>query len=82
MEGLWHRIVPAGVQGMAAQDPPDGQPAALEGTKTGDRLHGVFRAGGMKTTARPKQWTDPALVAAEHGNEKAVDHDSLMRSST
>ena len=64
----------AGVQRVAAAYALYRQPAALQGAKTGDRLHGVLRATGSKPAARPQQRAYEAFVEPQDGNEGAVDH--------
>jgi len=69
-----HRIVAAGVEGMAATDAPDGQPTAFHRTEPGDRFHRVFRAGRHETAARTQQWADEALVYPQESDEYPADH--------
>ena len=64
----------ARVQRMAAAHALDCQPAALQRAKTGNRLHRVFRTTGCKPATWPQQWADETFVAAQNGNEGAVDH--------
>src|SRR5690606_22989891 len=67
-------VEPARMQGMAAAEPANRQPAAPEGTEPSDRLHGVFRATGHEAAARSEQRADQSLVAAQQEDEETVDH--------
>src|SRR5690606_26826669 len=74
--GRGHGIVAPGVERMAAANAPQRQPAALERAETRNRGHRVLRAGRHETAARAQQGAEPALVAAQEGNEQACDHDN------
>ena len=74
-----HGIVAARVQGMAAGDAAQREPAAARGAEAGDRPHRVFRAGRHEAAARAQQRADPALVAAQAADEQTIDHGFAMR---
>src|SRR5690606_18175464 len=74
--GWGHGVVAAGVEGVAAADAPQRQPAALERTKPRDRGHRVLRATRHETAARAQQRAEQALVAAQEEDEQACDHDN------
>ena len=63
--------MPAGMEGMAAADAADRQPAALECAEPADRLHRIFRTAGHEPATGAEQGADPALVAAQQGDEQA-----------
>src|SRR5690606_40445196 len=63
--GLGNRIQAALVEGVAAADAAQAQPAAAQDAKTFHRLHGVLRARGMEAAALAQQGADEALVAAQ-----------------
>jgi len=69
-----HRIKPAWMQRMAADDAAHGQPAPAQDAKARQRLDGVFRTAWMKPAARPEQRADRALVAAQQENKKPGEH--------
>ena len=66
------------VQRVAATYAFHRQPAALQGAKAGNRLHGVLRATGRKPAARPQQRAYEAFVEPQDGNEGAVDHSVMI----
>ena len=66
------------VQRVAAAYAFYGQPATLQGAKTGNRLHGVLRATGRKTAARPQQRAYETFVEPQDGNEGAVNHGLMI----
>src|SRR5690606_35799282 len=74
--GRGHGVVAAGVEGMAAADAPQRQPAALERAEPRDRGHRVLRATGHATAARAQQRAEQARVAAQEEDEQACDHDN------
>lgn len=67
---MGHRVMPTDVPGMAAADSLQGEPAAAQRTKAGDRLFGVAGTAGVKTTVGTEQRTDAVAVKPD----QAQDH--------
>lgn len=57
-----HRIAATGREGMAAQQPPQRQPAPAPGAMTLDRLEAIGAATGNEAAAGPQQRRDPAPI--------------------
>jgi hypothetical protein len=57
------------MEGLAAAQAQQRKPTAAQRTVYADGFHPVFRTAGNKTTARPEQGADEALVEAQYGNE-------------
>src|SRR4249919_3364467 len=76
--GRRHRIQAARVQGMAAQHPARGKPAALDRAEARNGFHRVNRAGGMEAAGGSQQRAEPAFVASQHQDKEAIYHDSFM----
>lgn len=79
---LGNGIVPAGIQRVAARDAPYRQPAAVQRTVRANGGNRIVRAAGIETTARPEQWADQDLVAADEEDEaggEAVTEEAAIR---
>ena len=68
-----YRIVPAGMKGLAAQQTPQGQPAAAQGAMLAERVDRVVRAAGVETAARPEDRADQHLIDADQADEGGTD---------
>ena len=58
------------MKGVAAQNPPKGKPAALQGAVLFDGLHGVLRAGWNKAAAGGTVRGDPLSVKVDKTEKK------------
>lgn len=65
MEVFGHRILAAGAQWLATQQPPAGQQAAAPRTEARERNPCIIRASRVEAAARTKQRADPALVQTQ-----------------
>src|SRR5688572_26543053 len=65
MRGMWDRIEPAWMEGMAATDASGGQPGAAQRAVRFDGFQAVLRAGRIETAARAEQWAQHKLVSAD-----------------
>src|SRR3546814_18638924 len=66
-------VVPAGIQRVATRDAPRREPAAAQWTVRADGVHRIVRAAGIETAARPEQWTDQDLVAADEDDDAGCE---------
>ena len=73
--GLWHRVVTGAAPGVTAQDAPDGEAEALDGTMLHDGLLGVLAAGGRETAGWRRIGTDTGLVETD-GEYENVRHET------
>src|SRR3546814_5981988 len=67
---LGNGVVPAGIQRVAKRDAPRREPAAAQWTVRADGVDRIVRAAGIETAARPEQWTDQDLVAADEDDDE------------
>lgn len=74
-------VVAAGVPGVAAREPPQGQPRAAQGAVQLDRLERVLRAGGMEAAPWTEQRTDEQLIAADQDAEDEAHRSDIFRQS-
>ena len=65
VEMFRHRVLAAGAQRLATQQPPGRQRAAAPRAKARQRNPCIIRAGGMKAATWSEQWTEPAFVRAQ-----------------
>lgn len=63
-------IVSASAPGMAAGQPPDGEPAPFQRTVFTQRLQGVLRAGRREAARRGRKRRDAQLVEAHEDNQR------------
>src|SRR5512136_379167 len=70
MVSLGDRVEPPGVPGVAAGDPPRGEPAALHGAVPLQRGDGVRGAGGVEAAGRREQRGDEPLVGPDDADER------------
>ena len=72
MEALRHRIVPPAMEGMAFQDPADGEPRAAQDSVFGDRGDRVLRARRDESASpREKRRDEPLVDDDGHDGELA-----------
>ena len=64
------RVVSAGVQGVAAEQPPQRLEGPFEGTVAPDRQNGIVGAGGVKTAARSEKGGQKDLIDPDNENER------------
>ena len=64
------RVVSAGVQGVAAEQPPQRLEGPFEGTVAPDRQNGIVRAGGVKTAAGTEKGRQKDLIGPDRENER------------
>jgi len=57
---------------MTAAESPYGQPHAFQYAVRCDGIEGVLRTTGIEAAARPEQWTDQQLVAADQQPERQL----------
>ena len=67
---LRHRIVAAAAPRMAARQPFQGEPAALDGPVFAQRLDGILRTGRRKPARRRREGRDAELVELHHGDQR------------
>src|SRR3546814_4342793 len=77
---LGNGVVPAGIQRVATRDAPRREPAAAQWTVRADGVDRIVRAAGIETAARPEQWTDQDLVAADEDDDRSEEHTSELQS--
>src|SRR5690606_3931886 len=65
-----HRIIAAAAPGVAAQDPPSGQRAALEAAMGADRLDGIARTGRLKAAGIADPRRQQKLIALHHPDQE------------
>lgn len=70
---LRHRIIPAGEEGIAPQDPFDSKKPAPQHAETADRLKRVRGAGWIKPAVGRRIWTDTSLIKPDQGKTKALE---------
>src|SRR4029077_4788460 len=63
---LWHGIVPAGVEWVAPQQAPEGEPASPAPTVPCHPLGRVLGTRREEPAARKRQRRDPSLVQPDH----------------
>ncbi len=78
---LGHRIVPAGMQGLALQDSLDGQPEPANRSVFFDRLHCIVRAGWIEPASITHQRRDGQLVNADWQDKQFAKHASILSSN-
>lgn len=67
-----HRVVAAGMKGVAPQKPADGEPKSLPDAMATDRLKGVLRTGWMESAAWWKQRRKKTLVGENQTDKKRL----------
>jgi hypothetical protein len=69
-----HRIVPTLMERVAAQQPAQRQPAAVERTEPRDRLDRVLTARGQVTARREQPWADGQPVEPDRDEQDPSRH--------
>ena len=80
-----HRIVTTRVEGMAASDTLDRQPAPLDGSVLADRLEAIMRAGRGEATRCRQHPGEGQLVQSDQSHQEilhAVSLNNLARRNT
>jgi len=72
--GLRGRVITARVEGMAAREPPNGEPTASRGAVQAQTLGGVARTRGLETTHRSQQLRQGQLIDSNQKNQCLRDH--------
>jgi hypothetical protein len=63
--GFRHRVEPAGMEGMAAQQPPRSQPSSAQVSVALQCFHCVLGTARMEAATRTQQWADEAFVESQ-----------------
>src|SRR5690606_41901785 len=82
LDGPEYRVRCAGIERIGGAAAAQRRPGAAPGTESQRRGRRILRAGRDEPAARPQQWTEEALVAAQQEEEQACDHRVWTRPRT
>ena len=75
---LRHRVVPAGMEGLALEQPTRGEPAAAQSPVLLDRLERVLRARRIEAARVGQKRRDEAAVRADWHDQDSTEHALIL----